>query len=79
MKYRERAYRYCLLAAGHAAQNMLLLAESRNIGGCPYGGFCDEPVMRLLDLNPAEELPLYALFFGKLKAAATPPGSQIGR
>jgi SagB-type dehydrogenase family enzyme len=66
MKYRNRAYRYCLLEAGHAAQNMLLLAEAKNLGACPYGGFCDEPVMRLLDLNPGEELPLYALFFGKL-------------
>ena len=72
IKYNERSYRYCLLEAGHAAQNMLLLAESRNLAGCPYGGFCDEPVMRLLDLNPQEELPLYALFFGKRAPPAIP-------
>lgn len=64
VKYLERAYRYCLLEAGHAAQNICLLASAEGLGCCPYGGFDDEPLMRLLSINPVQEIPVYALFIG---------------
>jgi SagB-type dehydrogenase family enzyme len=66
VKYQERAYRFCSLEAGHAAQNVCLLATSAGLASCAYGGYVDEAVMRLVDINPNEEIPLHVLFVGKL-------------
>jgi SagB-type dehydrogenase family enzyme len=65
VKYQERAYRFCALEAGHAAQNLCLLATAEGLASCPYGGYVDESLMRLLDVNPNEEIPLHVLFVGK--------------
>lgn len=56
-KYANRGYRYTLLEAGHAIQNMTLAAAELGLGGIEYGGFCDEAVKRLLQL-PEEVFPL---------------------
>jgi SagB-type dehydrogenase family enzyme len=64
MKYSERSYRYALIEAGHAAQNICLLAASANLICCPIGGFCDEPLIDLLGVDPNEELPIYCLALG---------------
>ena len=64
-RFRERAYQYCLLEAGQAAQNVQLLAAAEGLNSCSYGGFYDEPLMRLLDINPNEEIPLLTVFIGK--------------
>lgn len=64
IKYGEKAYRFCLLEAGHAAQNMCLLAGAESVAACPYGGFVDDSLARLLDVNPDEEFPVYTLFVG---------------
>lgn len=65
IKYLEKAYQYCLLEAGHAAQNIHLLSAAEGLNCCPYGGFYDKPLMRFLDLNPNEEIVLHSLFIGK--------------
>ena len=49
-KYSNRGYRYTLLEAGHAVQNMTLAAGELGLGGVEYGGFCDEAAGRLLGL-----------------------------
>ena len=43
-KYANAGYRYTLLEAGHAIQNMTIAAEEMNLGSVEYGGFCDEAV-----------------------------------
>jgi SagB-type dehydrogenase family enzyme len=65
MKYGERAYRYCLIEAGQIAQNMQLLCSSEGLACCNFGGFHDDTVMRLLDVDPSEEIVVHTLFFGK--------------
>jgi len=65
-KYGDRGYRYILLEAGHAAQNMCLAAASLDLGALPLGGFFDGYVAELLELNQDQEAILYALGFGRL-------------
>lgn len=65
MKYGERAYRYCLLEAGHLSQNYLLLAEELGLHACPVGGFVEQDVESLLDIDGIEEIAVYALTIGR--------------
>jgi len=64
IKYGERGYRYSLLEAGHIAQNISLASEAARLGSCPYGGFHDEELNRLLDLEPSEEAAVYSIILG---------------
>ena len=64
-KYGDRGYRYILLEAGHAAQNMCLAVTSLDLGALPVGGFFDSYVAKLLELNQEHEAILYALAFGR--------------
>jgi SagB-type dehydrogenase family enzyme len=50
-KYGPRAERYCLLEAGHVAQNILLQATALRLGGVPIGAFEDKRVSKLLKLS----------------------------
>ena len=68
-KYGDRGYRYILLEAGHAAQNMCLAVTSLNLGALPVGGFFDNYVAKLFELNQEHEAILYALAFGRPSTA----------
>ncbi|MFO0968955.1 MAG: SagB/ThcOx family dehydrogenase [Gemmataceae bacterium] len=61
-RYGSRAERYCLLEAGHVAQNILLQATALNLGGVPVGAFDDRDIARLLrlpdNLSPAYVIPV---------------------
>ncbi len=57
-RYRERAYRYALLEAGHIGQNVYLAAEAAGLGACAVGAFFDDAVNRLLDIDGVEEAAL---------------------
>ena len=57
-RYRERAYRYALLEAGHIGQNVYLAAEAADLGACAVGAFFDDAINRLLDIDGAEEAAL---------------------
>lgn len=57
-RYRERAYRYALLEAGHIGQNVYLAAEAAGLGACAVGAFFDDAVNRLLDVDGVEEAAL---------------------
>ncbi|MFB3738347.1 MAG: SagB/ThcOx family dehydrogenase [Candidatus Velamenicoccus archaeovorus] len=63
VKYGDRAERYVLLEAGHAAQNVLLESVALGLGAVPIGAFRDEAVGAVLGLE-AEETPLYLLCVG---------------
>jgi SagB-type dehydrogenase family enzyme len=60
---RRRGWRYALLEAGHAAQNVLLQAEALGLAGVPVGAFEDRQVARVLGLEPGLH-PVYLLPIG---------------
>lgn len=66
-KYRERAVRYVDLEAGHAAQNVGLMAVALGLGAATVGAFEDVQVQSLLGVTD-EEQPLYLLPVGPVAA-----------
>ena len=60
---RRRGWRYALLEAGHAAQNVLLQAAARGLAGVPVGAFEDRQVAHVLGLPPGLH-PVYLLPLG---------------
>jgi SagB-type dehydrogenase family enzyme len=62
-KYRGRAERYCVLEAGHVAQNVLLAAFALGLGGVTIGAFDDDSIRSVLDLDDGY-LPLYLIPVG---------------
>lgn len=68
-KYQDRGYRYLLLEAGHAAQNLNLIATALGLGSLNLGGFFDAEVAALLQLDPEDECPIYAAAVGATEAS----------
>ncbi len=68
-KYGERGYRYILMEAGHAMQNICLVAEALDLGVCPCGGFVDSEINGLLELNESVEAALYLALIGRGSAS----------
>ena len=64
-KYRQRAYRYIYLDAGHIGENVALAAEGLNLGCCPVGAFFDEEVNRLIMVDGKEETVIYLIAVGR--------------
>ncbi len=60
-KYGQRAYRFTLLEAGHAAQNLLLAAAALGLTAQPVGGFYDRRVDDLVGADGLHEASLYLL------------------
>jgi SagB-type dehydrogenase family enzyme len=58
-KYKQRAYRYVYLDAGHIAENLALAAVALGLGTCQIGALYDEEVNALIDIDGAEESILY--------------------
>jgi SagB-type dehydrogenase family enzyme len=63
-KYAARGYRYVLLEAGHAAQNLCLLAAERGLETLCLGGFSDARLNPLLGLDGVREAAVYAIAVG---------------
>lgn len=66
-KYRERAYRYLYLDAGHIGQNLYLAAGALNLGCCTIGAFFDEEVNSIIGVDGVEETAVYMGVVGKTK------------
>ena len=64
-KYGDRGYRYLLLEAGHAAQNVVLTATGLGLGSVNLGGFFDDELSRLLCLDLESEIVLYGAAIGR--------------
>jgi SagB-type dehydrogenase family enzyme len=64
-KYGPRGYRYILFEAGHAAQNLCLLAAEQSLTTLCIGGFRDSAINARLRLNPATEGAVYAVALGE--------------
>lgn len=58
-KYRQRAYRYVYLDAGHIAQNLALAATSIGLGSCQVGAFFDDEVNKVIGVDGEEESAIY--------------------
>lgn len=63
-KYMERGYRFAMLEAGHIAQNFTLLAEAQGLGSVCFGGFYDDDLNKLLELDPDREAAVYGVLAG---------------
>ena len=63
-KYEDRGYRYVLLEAGHAMQNMNLVAAALGVGAFNIGGFFDSHLANLLGLDIEKHVPLYCAGLG---------------
>lgn len=69
-KYRQRAYRYIYLDAGHIAQNLYLAGTAAGIGICGVGAFFDDQVNSLVGVDGTGETALY------LASAGLPAGQS---
>ncbi|SIR76002.1 SagB/ThcOx family dehydrogenase [Natronorubrum thiooxidans] len=63
-QYPDHGDRYVHMEAGHAAQNVHLVCESRDLHSCPVGAFSDDDVAAVLDL-PERLEALYLLPCGQ--------------
>jgi len=58
-KYRERAYRYIYMDAGHIGQALYLAATALDLGCCTVGAFFDEEVDHLIGVDGKKEISVY--------------------
>lgn len=63
-KYGPRGYRYILLEAGHAAQNLCLAATAAGLGALCMGGYRDAALNGLIGLDPLREGVVYTVAAG---------------
>jgi len=63
-KYRQRAYRYIYLDAGHLAENLALAAVSLGLGACQIGALFDDEVNKILGVDGQEETAIYMSVVG---------------
>ncbi len=63
-KYKQRAYRYVYLDAGHIAQSLALAAVSLDLGTCQIAALYDDEVNSLLEIDGEEESVLYMSVVG---------------
>lgn len=63
-KYGERGYRFVLLEAGHAGQNVLLVAEALGLAALPLGGFFEDALGEILGLDARRESAVHLVLLG---------------
>ena len=64
-KYKQRAYRYIYLDAGHCAQNVALGAVALGLGSCQIGALYDDEANALLGVDGLTESTIYMTVVGK--------------
>jgi SagB-type dehydrogenase family enzyme len=64
-KYKQRAYRYVYLDAGHTAQNLALAAVALGLGSCQIAALYDDEANDLLGVDGVEESTLYMTVVGR--------------
>ena len=65
-RYRERAYRYILLEAGHISQNIHLVATAMGLGACAVGAFDDEGYNKMIGVDGRKESVIYLMIVGSI-------------
>ena len=66
-KYRQRAFRYIYLDAGHIGQNVALAAEGLGLGCCAIGALYDDEVNDLVAADGEEETVVYMTSVGNYR------------
>jgi len=66
-KYKQRAFRYIYLDAGHIAQTVAMAAVALGLGSCQIAALYDEEVNDLLGVDGAEETAIYLTVVGHPK------------
>ncbi len=64
VKYGNRGIIYVYIEAGHVAQNILLQAESLDLGAVVIGAFYDDEVKKVLKMSDKEN-PIYIIAVGR--------------
>lgn len=64
IKYGNRSYRNTLIEAGALTQNIYLVSEALNIKCCSIGGFADDGLHDLLDLDGEQEAVVTVMAIG---------------
>lgn len=64
-KYKQRAYRYIYLDAGHIAQNVALAAVALGLGSCQIAAIYDDEANGLLGLDGGQESVIYMTSVGR--------------
>lgn len=65
-KYKQRAYRYIYMDAGHIAQNTALAAVALGLGSCQIAAFYDDEFNQLLGLDGNNESVIYLTAVGRI-------------
>ncbi len=68
-KYSNRGYRYTLIESGHVVQNILLASIEKDVSSLVYGGFGDQILSDLLELDERNETPVICVALGKIDGA----------
>ena len=63
-KYKQRAYRYIYIEAGHIAQNLAISAVNLGLGTCQIGAFYDNELNDLLNIDGKSESIVYMSVVG---------------
>jgi len=63
-KYRDRAYRYIYLDAGHIAENLALAATGLGLGCCHVAALFDDELNNLLGVSGTDESVIYMTVVG---------------
>ena len=71
-KYRSRTYRHCYWDNGTILANLLAISSAHQVPATVVGGFVDESVNELLDLDTRREVSLSMVALGR--AEGSPPG-----
>jgi SagB-type dehydrogenase family enzyme len=66
-KYRQRAFRYIYLDAGHIGQNVALAAEGLGLGCCAIGALYDDEVNDLVAADGEDETVVYMCSIGNYR------------
>lgn len=72
-KYGARGYRFVLLEAGHAAQNLNLVATALGFGCLNIGGYFDHAVDKLLGFDGLNQSTIYIVAIGEKAAVYQEP------
>jgi len=64
-KYGDRAYRYAMLDAGFAGENLYLACVALGLGTCAIGAFYEEELCQLLGIDCSDEIPVLMFPVGK--------------
>lgn len=64
VKYGDRGYRHILAESGHLGQNFYLVSAALNLACCAIGGYLDDKINELLDIDGIEESVVYVLAIG---------------